>query len=410
MSKAQWFTRARFGLFIHWGLYTLPGRGEWIFARSDWQPGEYEKLMEKFNPSGFDPYEWARLAKAAGMKYVVFTTKHHDGFCMYDSCCTEYKVTNTAYGKDVLAMLLEAFRAEGLRVGLYHSLPDWTHPGYADEESPEYIRHQRLHTPTAEEHRAFCDYLYNQVECLMTRYGKIDLLFFDYTSRTKKGMDYFDRKRILEMVYRHQPDILVNDRLTYEKEIDLDFDYYTPEVAVMNQPLEAKGKPVAWESCATINGFWGHVNNAGKCRELISLTGGLAGCVSVDGNLLLNVAPDAEGRFSPEATARLTELARWFESNGESITGCGKAAYPPPFGSCYTAADNILYCHLFFPPIGDMILPQLKGKVESISLLRTGETVEIVPLWGYELLKEDDLRIRVPLDAVAGDVLRIVLK
>jgi len=145
--------------------------------------------MQQFNPVDYDPAEWAALAKAAGMKYVVFTTKHHDGFCMFDSKYTDYKITNTPYGKDTTRMLVEAFRQAGLKVGFYHSLLDWTHPGYADEESPEYIQRKILHTPTPEQRRDFLDYLYHKVEQLMTEYRKIDLLFFDYTSLT--GLIYY---------------------------------------------------------------------------------------------------------------------------------------------------------------------------------------------------------------------------
>ena len=409
MNRTDWFAEARFGMFIHWGLYAIPAAGEWIFARRRWKPGEYRDLMKQFNPTAYDPAHWAKLAKAAGMKYVVFTTKHHDGFCMFDSRHTDYKVTNTLYGKDVLRMLVEAFRQEGLRIGFYHSLPDWTQPGYADQESPEYILDEKLHEPTPEQHRAFLDYLYNNVEQLMTDYGKIDLLFFDYTSRTKAGTDYFDRERLLKMIYEHQPEILVNDRLAYYKDDVRDFDYYTPEIAVLNQPLQVKGKDAVWETCATMNGFWGYVSKAAKCRDIVSLTAGLVGCVSSNGNLLLNMGPDSLGRIPAEVEDTLRQLAEWFRTNGEAVTGCGKSAYQAPFGTCYTQKDNVIYCYLLVPPLGDLILPGLRDKIAEITLLRTGETVEQIPVWGYELLKKDDWRVR-PKDVKAGDVLKIVLK
>ena len=256
--KTDWFTSARFGMFIHWGIYSIPAKGEWSYANDPWNPGEYEAFAKKFDPENFDPEKWANLAKAAGMKYVVFTTKHHDGFCMFDSHYTDYKVTNTPFGKDVTKMVVDAFRKAGLKIGFYHSLPDWTHPGYVDPESPEFYRTKTIHTPTDAEYRSFLDYLYNSVEQLMTGYGRIDLLFFDYTSKYKDGTDYFDRNRLLEMIYRHQPDILVNDRLAFSKEHVCDFDYYTPEVTVMNQPPSVKGRPVLWESCATMNDNWGY--------------------------------------------------------------------------------------------------------------------------------------------------------
>lgn len=408
-DRSAWFREARFGLFLHWGLYAIPAKGEWYRAYGKFQPGEYESLMERFDPQEYDPREWARLAKAAGMKYVVFTTRHHDGFCMFDSRYTDYKITNTPYGKDVTRMLADAFREEGLKVGFYHSLPDWTHPGYADEETPEFMQTGRLYTPTPEEHRAFLDRLYGHVEQLMTGYGKIDLLFFDYTSKHKAGQDYFERDRLLEMVYRHQPDILVNDRLAYFKDDVRDFDYYTPETAVLNRCQTVKGKPVAWETCATMNDHWGYCDTDDNYKTLETLTSGLMGCVSRSGNLLLNVGPEPSGRFPERAVEKLRELAAWYAVNGEAVAGCGESVYPAPHGFCYTQKGNLLYAYCMASPMGDVILPKLKGKIESITHLRTGEAGAAVDHWGFELLQPDDQRIRCR-GICPGDVLKIVLK
>ncbi len=405
--KSDWFVEARFGLFVHWGIYAIPAKGEWTYAYDKWAPGEYENLMHQFNPVDYDPAEWARLAKAAGMKYVVFTTRHHDGFCMFDSHYTDYKITNSPYGKDATRMLAEAFRAEGLRVGFYHSLPDWTHPGYADEESPEFIQRKELHTPTPEQRRAYLDLLYNHIEQLMTEYGKIDLLFLDYTSRTKAGEDYFDRERLLEMIYRHQPGIMVNDRLAYFKDDVRDFDYYTPEICVPNQPQMVKGRPVVWETCATMNGSWGYNPTAGSYKSTEAITAALMGCVANDGNLLLNVGPEPGGKFPAGAVEALEKLAEWNKANGEAVTGCGQSSYRPPFGCCYTQKGNAVYCYLLVAPLGDLILPGMKGKAKRITLLRTGAPAEIVSPWGYELLQKDELRVRPPKDSAPGDVLKI---
>jgi len=409
MLKSDWFTNARFGLFLHWGLYAIPAKGEWTYAKDKWLPGEYERLIHQFNPVDYDPADWARMAKAAGMRYAVLTTRHHDGFCMFDSHYTDYKITNTPYVKDVTRMLVEAFRAAGLKVGFYHSLPDWTHPGYADRESPEFIQRGELHTPTPEQHRAYLDLLYNHVEQLMTEYGKIDLLFFDYTSQYKAGEDYFERDRLLEMVYRHQPEIMVDDRLAYYKDNVRDFDYYTPEICVPNQPQIVKNKPVVWETCATMNDHWGYSRTDFNYKPVETLTAGLIGCVSQNGNLLLNIGPDECGCFPKLAVTRLKELADWFLDNGEAVTGCGKSKFQAPFGCCYTQKGNAIYCYFFIPPIGDVILTQLKGKIETITLLRTHETVEMINNWGFELLNADEQRIR-PENVRAGDVLKITLK
>ena len=408
MNRTDWFTKARFGLFLHWGIYAIPGRGEWTYAMDAWEPGVYEDLMHQFDPVDYDPVQWARLAKAAGMQYVVFTTRHHDGFCMFDSHYTDYKITNTPYGKDVTRLLVDAFRAEGLKIGFYHSLPDWTHPGYSDPETPEFYQKGIVHEPTPEQHAAYLDLLYHHVEQLLTEYGKIDILFFDYTSQHKAGEDYFDRDRLLELAYRLQPDIIVNDRLSYFKDNVRDFDYYTPEICLMNQQLEVKGRKVLWETCATMNDHWGYCPDDKNYKPLQTLTSGLIGCVSHNGNLLLNVGPTPEGTFPPEAVQTLQGLAAWYEKNGEAVTACGASAYTPPYGCAYTQNGNNLYCYLLNAPMGDIILPELKGKIRKITLLRTGADVPMVDHWGFELLKSDEQRIR-PGKAQAGDVLKIEL-
>ena len=158
-----------------------------------------------------------------------------------------------------------------------------------------------------------------------------------------------------------------------------------------------------------MNGFWGYVAKEAKCRDIVSLTAGLVGCVSSNGNLLLNMGPDSLGRIPAEVEDTLRQLAEWFRTNGEAVTGCGKSVYQAPFGTCYTQKGNVIYCYLLVPPLGDLILPGLRDKIAEITLLRTGEAVEQIPVWGYELLKKGDWRVR-PKDVKAGDVLKIVLK
>lgn len=253
--------------------------------------------MHQFDPVKYDPAEWAKLAKEAGMKYVVLTTRHHDGFCMFDSHFTDYKITNTPYGKDVTRMLADAFRAEGLRVGFYHSLPDWTHPGWSDQESPEYMKHNTMHEVSEAAHKEYLDLLYNHLNQLTTEYGKLDLLFLDYTSKYKADEDYYDRERMLNMIYKNQPDILVDDRLSFFKENVRDFDYYTPEICVPNQPVQVKGREVVWETCGTMNDHWAYCGTDHNYKSVEALTAGMMGCVSQNGNLLLNIGPTPEGTF-----------------------------------------------------------------------------------------------------------------
>jgi alpha-L-fucosidase len=296
-----------------------------------------------------------------------------------------------------------------LKVGFYHSLPDWTHPGYADKESPEYIQRKELHVPTPEQYAAFKELVYNHIHQLMTEYGKIDLLFLDYTSKYKADEDYFDRERILKMVYECQPDILVNDRLTYWKDNCRDFDYYAPEICVPNQPQVVKGKRVLWESCATMNDNWGFARDDHNWKSVDAIIAGLVGCVAQDGNLLLNVGPNELGEIPMPSVERLKAVGEWFKVNGESITGCGWSPYKPPYGCAYTQKGNVIYCHFLQTPLGDTILPQLKGKVKKITLLRTGVEVEQDNVWGFELLKADEQRIHTRALKV-GDVLKMELK
>ena len=406
-----WFRDARFGMFIHWGIYSIPGRGEWTYATDDWKPGEYEAFAKVFNPTNYNPREWARLAKRAGMKYAVLTTRHHDGFCMFDSHFTDYKITNSPYGRDAVREYVEAFRAEGLKVGFYHSLPDWTHPGYADTESPECIAggKKEPHVPTPEQYASFTNLVYSHINQLTTEYGKIDLLFLDYTSRTKADIDYFGRDAILEMVYRNQPGIIVNDRLSYFKDNCRDFDYYTPEICVPNQPQQVKGREVAWETCATMNDNWGYCRADENWKTPEAVIAGLVGCVSKNGNLLLNVGPTETGSIPAGAANILKALADWYAVNGESVAGCGKSDFSPPYGCAYTQRGQSLYCHFLQSPLGDTILPQLKGKIEKATLLRTGAAVELVNHWGFELLKPDEQRIRTRA-IHPGDVVKIELK
>ncbi len=409
MKKTDWFVEARFGLFLHWGIYSIPARGEWSYTYDVWQPGEYENNMHKFNPVDYDPAEWAKLAKAAGMKYAVLTTRHHDGFCMFDSRYTDYKITNTPYGKDAVKMYAEAFRAEGLKVGFYFSLPDWQHPGWSDEESPEYVQRKVMHEVSEAAHQEYLDYLNNNLRQLMTGYGKIDLLFLDYTSKYKAEGDYYDRERLLKTVYDNQPEIIVNDRLSFYKDNVRDYDYYTPEICVPNQPQQVNGRDVVWETCCTMNDSWGYCDTDFNYKPVETLTGGLMGCVAQNGNLLLNIGPDATGKFPEMSVKRLKELAAWHLANGEAVCGAGKSEYTPPFGTCYTQKGRNIYCYFLQQPMGDVILPELKGKIEQITLMRTGEPMEMVDYWGFELLKSDEQRIR-PCRAKAGDVLKIVLK
>ncbi|OGV47997.1 MAG: hypothetical protein A2017_02540 [Lentisphaerae bacterium GWF2_44_16] len=406
-KKLKWFREARFGMFIHWGIYSVPAQGEWAMFYNDWDYNYYDAFKERFNPLKFDPAYWAELAWNAGMRYVVFTTKHHDGFCMYDSKFTDYKITNTPYKKDITAELVKAFRAKGLKIGLYHSLVDWRHEDFIpDPEHPLWKRGERdFKNRDLAKYR---EYLYNQVRQLLTEYGKIDLLFFDYTSKHKTSAEW-DAEKMLELVYSLQPEIIVNDRLTYEKTSKV-WDYCTPEVTVPNSQVKIDGVEYDWETCMTMNGHWGYCAQDKGFKSPQTILEALIKCSSLNGNLLLNIGPDALGQIPPGSVNIMENLSEWMKINSESVHGTEKSSHTPPRGMVYTQKGKTLYLHLFSPPMGDVILPELNGKIKNISLLADNSDVPMITHWGTELLDKKEIRIRPPTSIPPMSVLKISLK
>lgn len=410
-NKNKWFNDARFGMFIHWGIYSIIGKGEWVKFYDEIPNDVYDKYAEEFNPVDFDPVEWADIAWNAGMRYVVFTTKHHDGFCMYDSKYTDFKITNTPYGKDITAELIDAFRAKGIKIGFYHSLVDWRHPHYIpDMEHPD-GKNGETSFPERDL-TIYRDYLYKQVEQLLTDYGKIDLLFFDYTSKYKDSSEW-QAEKMLELIYSLQPDILVNDRLSYDKTPVFYGDYCTPEISLPNQQPIINGKAVDWETCMTMNENWGYCSTDKTFKNPKTVIRSLIHCSSMNGNLLLNVGPDATGKIPQKSIEILAEGGEWINKYGKTIYKTVASKYTPPTGCYYTApGEKTLYLHLVNPLMGDLILPELNGKVEKITVMEDGTEVPLITFWGTELLKDDELRIRPPkyLSKETIDVLKIKLK
>jgi len=389
--KHEWFSKDRFGLFIHWGIYAIPSKDCWHLYDSGRDRSEYEKFAEEFNPVDFDPEYWAELAWNAGMRYVVFTTKHHDGFCLYDSKYTDFKVTNTPYGKDITAELVKAFRARGLKIGFYHSLVDWRHPHYIpDPEHPDWKRGERDFSNR--DISIYRKYLYNSVSQLLTEYGKIDLMFFDYTSRFKTSAEW-EAEKMLELVYSLQPEIIVNDRLCYSKEPFIG-DYATPEITLPNQPVTIDGEEKLWETCMTINDSWSAAAGDKNWKKPSTIIQALVHCVSMNGNLLLDVGPDAKGNIPDESIKVLEEVGEWMKYASPAIHGAGKASKKAPYPHYYTQNGDRLFLHLTCPPMGDIILPDGKDKIKKIRYLKDGSEIHIEPIWGSELLETGELRIR----------------
>lgn len=391
----KWWVRDRFGLFIHWGLYALSARHEWVKMREKMTDEEYQKYFDHFDADLYDPAEWARAAKDAGMKYFVITTKHHDGFCLWDSKYTDYKVTNTPHGKDLIGPMVDAFRAEGLRVGFYHSLIDWHHPEFpVDRIHPMRDNAEFREQTKGRDVAKYAEYLHNQVREILTGFGRIDLIFFDFSyvdrrvrthlgmlDEKGKGRDEWQSERLLKMVREFQPGILVNDRLDL-MDVPGGWDFRTPEQVMVRQGVTFEGKPVLWETCQTFSGSWGYHREESTWKSVGQLLQMLIDSVSKNGNLLLNVGPTARGEFDGRAMDRLSGMGRWLRFHGRSIYGCGPA--PAGFvspGDCrltYNAETNRMYVHVFAWPIRALHLDGFAGKVEYAQLLNDASEIKIV--------------------------------
>lgn len=366
-ARMTWWTQGRFGMFIHFGLYSLPGRHEWVKSLEQMDNAAYEKYFNLFDPDRLDVREWVRQAKRAGMKYMVLTTKHHEGFCLFDSELTDYKITKTKYGRDLVREYVDACRAEGMRIGFYYSLPDWHHEAFPIDHyhpqrpvswGPWDERSQRV--PEAEWDKVnvgrdmakYREYLYGQVTELLTNYGKIDLLWFDFTMPEKftKHPEDWQSEKLIALVRKLQPQIIVNDRLGLGPTTSDGWDFVTPEQNVPTGPEMRHGQVVPWETCQTFSGSWGYHRDEAtwktpkQCVELLIRT------VSFGGNLIMNVGPTGRGNFDRRACDRLAAYADWMDDHARAIYGCTAAPkdFVAPAGTLltYNAEQKRLYLHL----------------------------------------------------------------
>ena len=380
-----WFLEARFGMFIHFGLYALPARHEWVMSREETPPDTYERYVRYFDPDRYDPSEWARAAADAGMRYMVITTKHHEGFCLWDSALTDYSVMATPYGRDLIGPFVEAVRAAGLKVGFYHSLLDWHHPDFAvDDFHPLRNRGDVGDLNAVKDPNRYREYLHGQVRELLTRYGRIDYMFFDFsyedgsipesTVLPGKGPAFWGSAELLAMVRELQPGIVVNDRL------GISGDFITPEQYQPAGPMSVDGNAVVWEACQTLNGSWGYDRDNLDYKPVDLLVRMLVDGVSKDGNMLLNVGPTARGDFEPRAIASLRGVGEWTRLHGRSIYGAGPSTFEAPSDARYTRRGDRLYLHLFAWPFQHVHLPGLAGKVAYAQLLNDGSEVGLTSL------------------------------
>ncbi len=395
-ERMKWFVHDRFGMFIHWGLYAIPARGEWVRSQEHMPEEQYRPFFEEFDPVDFDPKAWAKLAKQAGMKYAVLTSKHHDGFCLFDSALTDWKVTNTPFGRDIVREFLDAFRAEGLKVGLYYSLLDWHHPDYpafGDQNHPE--RDNPAFRDKPHDFARYLDYLHGQVRELCTNYGKLDIMWFDFSYGDLTG-EAWRASELVRMVRSLQPGIILDNRLEVsgsgfgsiatDAPLEYSGDFVSPEQIIPQEGFrDSKGRNICWEACITMNDNWGYTALDKNFKPAATIIRKLVECVSKGGNLLLNVGPDARGNIPPESVEILRTIGAWMHRNGASVYGCGGAGMPKPENGRITRCGKTLYYHILENSIGGIPLQGVAAdEIESIRLVADGSEVMQLKGWIWD--------------------------
>ena len=392
-KRMQWFVQARFGMFIHWGLYAVPARGEWVRSNERMPEEKYMPFFREFDPSAADPKAWVQAAKEAGMGYVILTAKHHDGFCLFDSELTDFKSTNTPMGRDIVREFLEAGREAGLKVGLYYSLIDWHHPDfphYGDRYHP--MRSDPAASNEERDFERYLAYMHGQVKELCTRYGRLDVLWFDFSYNQLRG-EAWRANELADMVRTLQPRILLNNRLEVSGEgfgslaqgepAPCHGDFVSPERMVPPEGLfDPQGRPLYWETCTTMNHSWGYCAGDPWYKPAPLLLKKLVECVSKGGNFLLNVGPDGSGRIPRQAMDTLKYLGQWMQINGESIRGCGPSGMEKPEWGRITRRENVLYLHIYENALGPLPLYGIPAeKIRAMRLLQDGREIPLSVSW-----------------------------
>ncbi|MHB9038721.1 MAG: alpha-L-fucosidase [Armatimonadota bacterium] len=429
-GDTSWFVRDRFGLFIHWGIYALPARHEWVKHNESISDAEYDKYFKHFDPDLCDPELWAKAASQAGMKYFVVTTKHHDGFCLWDSKLTEYKSTNTPCGRDLLRPMVDAFRDRGLRTGFYHSLIDWHHPDFVvdDVHSLRKVPNRAELNKDRDQSR-YVEYLHGQVREILTDFGKVDIMWFDWSYPERldflalspdswhgKGREDWGSEELLKLVRSLMPNIILNDRL----DLDCGWDVKTPEQIQPREWVKFNGQPVVWEACQTFSGSWGYHRDEATWKSIDQLIQMLVDTVSKGGNLLLNIGPTGRGEIDERALDRLKSIGEWMQRHSRSIYGCTQApsefVAPKDCRLTYNPDTNRMYVHVFAWPFMHLHIDGFAGKVEYAQLLNDASEVKIetLPAWQkiHAGLTEDTLTLNLPVvkPSVTVPVIELFLK
>jgi alpha-L-fucosidase len=378
-ERIQWWQEARFGMFIHWGLYAQLGRHEWVMNRERIPVAEYEKLADTWHPKERPAREWAALAKQAGMKYMVMTTKHHEGFCLWDTEQTDYNAVQRGPGRDLVREYVEACREFDLKIGFYYSLMDWHHPDGARCAKDEDAR------------RRFLDFTQGCVRELMSNYGKIDILWYD-VSWPLPDAEAWESVKMSSMARELQPHILINNRAKLPE------DFGTPEEHVT---AEEEGR--AWEACMTFNGSWGYMPISPDWRSVREVLAMLRTAAAGQGNLLLNIGPKPDGSVPPEAITRLNAVGAWIEKNGEALYGkvdrAGRDRMEWMPTGAWTIKGNDAYVWCTRWPGRTLTIGGLRTQVNAASLLADGTPIQFEQTDNRLILK--NLPYHDP-DAIAG--------
>ncbi|NUQ70309.1 MAG: alpha-L-fucosidase [Chthonomonadales bacterium] len=369
-KRTRWWREARFGMFIHWGVYAEPasaaGGAEWYLSGSQVQVRDYEKFAGQFNPVRFDAAAWVRMAREAGMKYIVITSKHHDGFCMFDSALTDWTITKaTPFQRDPLKELARECRKQGIRLCFYHSIMDWHHPDYLPRRAWE----TTTRPADGASLNRYIDYMKGQIRELLTGYGPIGVLWFD--GGWEHTAEELRSEEVNAMIRQLQPGIIINDRN------QLPADFSTPEQTI---PSRALPDGRLWETCMTINDTWGYTRDNTNWKSTGDLIHKLCDIAHKGGNFLLNVGPTELGEFPKPIVERLRSIGAWMKANGASIYGASRSPWRQlSFDGRCTVKGDRLYLHVFRWPDADLSLRGLRSRVRSVRVLATGERLTASP-------------------------------
>ena len=399
---STWFDTARFGMFIHWGHSSQQGvelswpmvGGNAALPHGDLTVAEYQSSAATFDPINWDPAALARTARSLGMQYAVFTTKHHDGYAMFHTKTSDFGVEHSPCGRDLVREFVDAFRAEGLRIGLYFSLIDWRHPDYpafTDADRP--YRFGQSNQPSPEQWDRFTADMFEQVRELLTAYGPIDVIWFD--GGWERPPVQWRATELEALIRQLQPGILINDRLPTVG------DFETPEQFVPSQP---PARP--WETCMTLNESWGYNPADAAWKSPRQVVHTLCEVAAKGGNLLLNISPMGDGAIMPEQRAILGAMQRWLSQNGETIIGTSPGLEPWQFYGPSTRRDDTTYLHLLMRPYESVTVRGVPIKrVRSVRVFSTGQELAFTTRCAImdQFFNPDpkgELRIEVPEDVI----------